>query len=411
MESNGLAKNVRLTAANFATLPCPRGLQQKWYPDQKVPGLALCVLASGARSWYINKKRNGRLTRLVLGDARILSLPVARDRAQKMLGEMSGGVDLAAERRASKIRGITVEQALEGYVSDHVNLKPRTKADYATILKRHACDWLRRPLAEINGQMLLTRHRKIGATNRAGANYLIRIIRALWNWAAVNDPKTFGANPAKAIGAVKAWYKIERKRTRLAPHEIGPWWHAVGALEPESQSFLRTLLLLGLRVGEASKLCGADLNVRGATLAIVDAKAGSRTAYLGKYSLSILEKLKALAGDGPLFPSRDRYQTAMRTRLRNVNAKADVSITFHCLRRSFASTLEAIGAPYIVTKMLLGHALPTGDVSAGYIVPTQDLLRYWQQKAEDYIVARARDRGEVVLPLPAKAKRRKAAAA
>ena len=75
-----------LTAANFLTLPCPKNRDRLFYPDAKVPGLALCVLRSGERRWYVKKKRNGQSIRLMLDDARVLTLPQARDRAQRLLG-------------------------------------------------------------------------------------------------------------------------------------------------------------------------------------------------------------------------------------------------------------------------------------------------------------------------------------
>src|SRR5262244_1600590 len=128
----------KLTVVNVLTLPCPKDRERVFYPDAKVPGLALCVFRSGTRRWYLKKKRNGQPIRLKIDDARVLTLPQARDRAQKMLGEMSNGVDVVAERRAVKIRGITTEEALRGYIADHVNLKPRSKSDYETVLKRHA---------------------------------------------------------------------------------------------------------------------------------------------------------------------------------------------------------------------------------------------------------------------------------
>ncbi|MCK7578394.1 MAG: hypothetical protein MZV65_23405 [Chromatiales bacterium] len=45
-------------------------------------------------------------------------------------------------------------------------------------------DWQRKPLAEITRDMVASRHRKLGERSEARANLAMRLLRALFNFAA-----------------------------------------------------------------------------------------------------------------------------------------------------------------------------------------------------------------------------------
>src|SRR5690349_18561866 len=72
------------------------------YVDKKVPGLALRVTPTGAKSWTVRYRHRGRLRRLTLGDLALISLADARERARDHLHDASKGKDPATEKQAGR---------------------------------------------------------------------------------------------------------------------------------------------------------------------------------------------------------------------------------------------------------------------------------------------------------------------
>lgn len=66
-----------------------------------------------------------------------------------------------------------------------------------------------------------------------------------------------------------------------------------------------------------------------------------------------------------------------------------VKFTLHDLRRLFVTTAESLDLSSYVIKMLVNHALPKDDVTAGYVVPDPERLRKPAQKIEDRLLTMA----------------------
>ena len=54
------------------------------YVDEKVPGLALRVMPTGAKSWTVRYRHRGRLRRVTLGSAAVITLAQARERVRDL---------------------------------------------------------------------------------------------------------------------------------------------------------------------------------------------------------------------------------------------------------------------------------------------------------------------------------------
>ena len=70
------------------------------------------------------------------------------------------------------------------------------------------------------------------------------------------------------------------------------------------------------------------------------------------------------------------------------NAIAGVDITFHDLRRSFASLSEWIEMPAGIAAQIQGHK-PSGVREKNYIRRPLDLLRMWHVKIEAWMLEQA----------------------
>jgi hypothetical protein len=71
--------------------------------DSNQPGLALCVRATGRKSWKVVYRHHGRPVWLHLGDARSIGLADARRLTAKVMLAVAEGKDPAAERKATRM--------------------------------------------------------------------------------------------------------------------------------------------------------------------------------------------------------------------------------------------------------------------------------------------------------------------
>ena len=68
-----------LTDKSILTLPGPHdGRDRVFYSDKRWPWLKLCVHASGKRTWYAERTRASKTTRIRLDDVRVLNVVQAR---------------------------------------------------------------------------------------------------------------------------------------------------------------------------------------------------------------------------------------------------------------------------------------------------------------------------------------------
>jgi integrase len=85
--------------------------------------------------------------------------------------------------------------------------------------------------------------------------------------------------------------------------------------------------------------------------------------------------------------------------LEQIEKSGGKAITPHDLRRTFASFAERAGAPITTLKVLMNHST-RGDITMGYVRPSEtDLLR-WAGMIESAILAAGE--GGAVVPFAAK---------
>jgi hypothetical protein len=89
-----------LTDLLIKKLPLPQ--RRRELPDGKVGGLYLVMQPSGARSWAVRYRVAGLPKKLTIGSYPTIDLAMARKRALEALGDVAGGKDPAAAKKASR---------------------------------------------------------------------------------------------------------------------------------------------------------------------------------------------------------------------------------------------------------------------------------------------------------------------
>src|SRR5580658_4600650 len=99
-------------------------------PDGRISGLYLVVQPSGAKSWAVRYRFDGKQRKYTIGPHPAVDLVTARKKALEALAQIAGSVDPSAEKKAAKEARKT-EQSADDRI-DNV-----AKAFTEKYLKRH----------------------------------------------------------------------------------------------------------------------------------------------------------------------------------------------------------------------------------------------------------------------------------
>jgi integrase len=335
--------------------------------DDQLRGFGLRVQASGAKSWVLKYRHDGRQRKLTLGSFPSLTPEVARQLARKRLGEIANGRDPAAER-AEKRRARTVAELAERFLAEHV------EAHCKSSQQRNARAHLERLVFPVLGAVkvrsvtredvkrLHRKHRKTPVL----ANRMLTTLSRLFTWAEEVGALPEGSpNPVRGVKR----YREKARDTYLGDAEIAMLgktlreaertkserWQPIGAI--------RLLLLTGCRLNEILRLEWGDVDLGDRMLHLRDTKTGDRTLPLNAPAAQVLSELPREDGARWVFPggrSSDGPWTNLWSawgRIRR-DAGIDERVHLHDLRHTHGSVGAASGLSLVAVGALLGHKVP-----------------------------------------------------
>lgn len=373
--------------------------------DLILPGFALRVTKTGVKSFVVEKNVNKRTCRATIGRYPQITVAQARKEAHRLLAEMSFGVDVnkaKLEKHTKSIQDlITLSQVLDDYIEARKSLKEGTIKDYRKVIKDAFGDYLNKPLLSINRDVVVKVHSEYGKRSHARANNAMRVLRALFNFAAeqYSDEQgnsAFALNPVQRLSNTKSWYKVDRRRTFIKPHELPKWFDAVLNLtntNPNNNTevirdYLLLLIFTGLRRSEAMKIKVSDVDLEGRTLTVSDTKNSEpHVLPMGDYQFSVVKRRVEESYNDYLFPSKSKagHLVDPIKQVRKVAEISGINFTLHDLRRTFATIAESLDIPYFALKKLLNHKT-NQDVTAGYVVSDSSRLVEPMQRIERFIL-------------------------
>ena len=400
---------MKLTKSTIERIPAPPtgpGGQstQVFYRDDDLTCFGVRVTSSGIKSFIVEKRVQGIPRRITLGRfGSELTAAQARQEALKLLGDIATGSNPIEDRRRNKAHSVILGEVFSDYIQTRKVLKPNTLKDYNRIMVECFADWRTRPLRSINKDMVEKRHAELGQRSHARANNAMRVLRALFNYAAgkyedENGRTLFPDNPVKRLSQTRAWYRVDRRQTYIKPHQLPAWWKAVHGLSNKRRDslaetvrdWLLLVLFTGLRKTEAQSLTWDRVDLKARTLTITDTKNHqTHVLPLSDFVLELLEARSREASSVYVFPFGETYMSDPRKHMQNVIDVSGVQFCIHDLRRTFTTIAESLDISAYALKRLLNHKMG-GDVTAGYIITDVERLRKPMQAIADYILSAAK---------------------
>lgn len=401
-----------LTAVQIEKLSTPD--KRREVPDGRIRGLYLIVQPSGVKSWALRYRAHGIPRKLTLGSFPAVDLATARRRAQEALGELAGGNDPAATKKASRAAARAAREADEDRIERVIELfveryaKPKTKdwRETAAMLNREVAGrWKGRRLSQITRadvhQMLdeiVDRGAPIAANRRFAA------FRKMCKWAVARG--IIDRSPCEGVSAPAAETKRERV---LTDDELRLVWHAcqhVGLFGV----VVRLLVLTGARRDEVAGMEWAELDPDARTWTLPAARAKNKREHvvpLGNAALDIIKGLPRVEGRRFLFSTTGRthvsgfskakakLDAAMRA-LRGDVAELVPAWVIHDIRRTVATNLQKLGVRLEVTEAVLNHVSGSRSGIVGvyqrhdYADEKRQALEAWAHRLETIIGEEAR---------------------
>jgi integrase len=368
-------------------------------PDGALPGFYLVVQPSGAKSWAVRYRLDGKPKKFTLGPYPRLKLGDAREQARSALQLASEGRDPAAERTtaerevnaATRLRfGVVVAEFIERYAKPRNRTWPETER---LLTKADLASWQDRDLRTITRQDVLTAlDRVVERGAPIQANRLVAALRRFFGWAVErglleHSPMTSLKPPSAETHRDRVLSDKELRAIWLAADEIGyPFGRAV-----------QLIILTGQRRSEVLEAEWREIDLDRRLWNIPRERAKNGSGHVVPLSPAAIDLINSLPkiGTSPtlLFTTNGSTPfsgvskaverlSALTGKYLNPNHEF-APWRLHDLRRTFATGCARLGVPLHVVEKCLNHTSGTfGGIVAVY--QRHDFINERQQALVDW---------------------------
>ena len=347
--------------------------------DEYLPGFGLRI-GKTKKTFFVMTRIDGKQRRITVGNAAVISLAEARDKARKILGDAAKGIDpkeaeKAVKREAALARRNTFAATAASYMEEH-GQHLKSAAELQRKLDQDILPELGDiPVADIRRAEVKELIRQKAATSPIAANRVLALIRAILFYAL--DEELVESNVAIRI---KAAPEVARDRY-LSEAEIRNFWRGLDntGIDPRIGRVLKLLLVTGQRRSEIVGMKWSEIDMQKGVweLAASRTKAGrAHRVPLTPLALDLIGdphggEYVFSNGDGKPFAAVSIGQ-AMRREQKALGLGERATV--HDLRRTMATHLGDLGIDRLVIGKLLNHA------EAGVTGKVYDLSAHAEQK-------------------------------
>jgi integrase len=337
------------------------GLQRREISDGG-SGLFLVMQPSGAKSWAVRYRYDGRPTKLTLGSWPTLTLAAARKGAADALHDLANGIDPNATRKAAKQKAAESEANTVAAICNEFlqreSKRLRTIDQRERILRRLVYPVIgNRPINSLKRRDIARLLDGIEDHNgQRMADATLAALRRVFNWYAARDDEFV----SPIVRGMSRQNVAEHRRSRtLDDDELRRLWAATADGQRFS-NLIRLLLLTAARRGEGAEMRWDEITDGIWTLPASRSKTKTEVVRpLSRAAQAVLaaqpritEWVFTTTRTGPL-------KSFSEPKAKLDAASGVASWRIHDLRRSSRSLLSRAGVNPDIAERCLGHALPT----------------------------------------------------
>lgn len=325
--------------------------------DDKVKGLSCRVTSSGAKSFYVRKKLNGKAVRVCLGSYPFISVEKARKFAYEKLNMIADDINPNVEKKKISDQ-IKFGELFKKYCDDYavLNTKPRTFQENMGVYNRYLRCFEGRRISSISKEEI--RSYVIQLYKEKGnfvANKALKLFRHI-----LNKGIEWGLDiPNPTIGIKK--YQEKSRDRYLNSDEIARF---IEAVDTYPDDYVRAYFLLSLYVGQRRSnmlsMRWSDIDFNNAVWRIEETKNGEpMNVPLVEQAMLILKDLRTRSVSEWVFPSKTsksgHYEEPKRAFKTILNKAHIENFRIHDLRRTLGSYEAITGTSLHIIGKSLGH--------------------------------------------------------
>lgn len=333
----------------------PPASGRRYLHDTKEHGLSAYITATGAITFYVRKRINGRDERVFIGNFPDVTIEQARAKAVTIRAQVAQGQDPVADRRRLRA-DVTFADIFNEYMERYSKKQKRSWQYDEREVNKFLSHWFKKKATSISKQDIQLLHERIRDQNGLyQANRILERISSIYNRAI--EWGWQGTNPAEGVRKFR-----EKSRDRfLQPDELPRFFAAIEEEENEvARDYIMLSLLTGARKSNVLAMRWDEISFERAEWRIPETKNGEPlTVALSGPAMEILNDRRRKTNSDWVFPSESSAtghladpKKAWARLLKRAGIK---DLRIHDLRRSLGSWQASTGASGYIIGKSLGH--------------------------------------------------------
>jgi integrase len=158
--------------------------------------------------------------------------------------------------------------------------------------------------------------------------------------------------------------------------------------DPVYADYIRLLLWTGLRREEACALTWREVDFANGVIRLPGSRVKNDEALdlpMNAFVRDMLVARRALGDARWVFPTARGHISDPQHAFAAIADACGIEVSSHDLRRTFITTAESLDISPLAIKGLVNHALPSGDVTGGYVVPSTERLRRASEQISQHL--------------------------